>query len=210
MKLLLQISLFFIMLFIGYIFYNNYFADKKTQESSIVNSQTKKNNDSLKKNEIIIKDKEENEEIKNNVIKNLKYKLNIAESGTYEIRANSSEINLKNGEEIVLMKGVIAIFSDKKSNKLLINSDNAVFNSVNYNTLFSGNIKIQNKEDIITSNKLEFDFIKNIILVYENVKYIGLKGKIIVDNIKIDLITRNVEFFMNNDNDNVKILSINL
>ena len=207
MKLLLQISLFFIMLFIGYIFYNNYFADKKTQESSIVNSQTKKNNDSLKKNEIIIKDKEENEEIKNNVIKNLKYKLNIAESGTYEIRANSSEINLKNGEEIVLMKGVIAIFSDKKSNKLLINSDNAVFNSVNYNTLFSGNIKIQNKEDIITSNKLEFDFIKNIILVYENVKYIGLKGKIIVDNIKIDLITRNVEFFMNNDNDNVKILS---
>ena len=41
----------------------------------------------------------------------------------------------------------------------------------------------------------------------ENVKYIGLKGKIIVDNIKIDLITRNVEFFMNNDNDNVKILS---
>ena len=105
------------------------------------------------------------------------------------------------------MKGVIAIFSDKKSNKLLINSDNAVFNSVNYNTLFSGNIKIQNKEDIITSNKLEFDFIKNIILVYENVKYIGLKGKIIVDNIKIDLITRNVEFFMNNDNDNVKILS---
>ena len=207
MKLLLQISLFFIMLFIGYIFYNNYFANKKTQESSIVNSQTKKNNDSLKKNEIIIKDKEENEEIKNNVIKNLKYKLNIAESGTYEIRANSSEINLKNGEEIVLMKGVIAIFSDKKSNKLLINSDNAVFNSVNYNTLFSGNIKIQNKEDIITSNKLEFDFIKNIILVYENVKYIGLKGKIIVDNIKIDLITRNVEFFMNNDNDNVKILS---
>ena len=207
MKLLLQISLFFIMLFIGYIFYNNYFADKKTQESSIVNSQTKKNNDSLKKNEIIIKDKEENEEIKNNVIKNLKYKLNIAESGTYEIRANSSEINLKNGEEIVLMKGVIAIFSDKKSNKLLINSDNAVFNSVNYNTLFSGNIKIQNKEDIITSDKLEFDFIKNIILVYENVKYIGLKGKIIVDNIKIDLITRNVEFFMNNDNDNVKILS---
>ena len=207
MKLLLQISLFFIMLFIGYIFYNNYFADKKTQESSIVNSQTKKNNDSLKKNEIIIKDKEENEEIKNNVIKNLKYKLNIAESGTYEIRANSSEINLKNGEEIVLMKGVIAIFSDKKSNKLLINSDNAVFNSVNYNTLFSGNIKIQNKEDIITSNKLEFDFIKNIILVYENVKYIGLKGEIIVDNIKIDLITRNVEFFMNNDNDNVKILS---
>ena len=207
MKLLLQISLFFIMLFIGYIFYNNYFADKKTQESSIVNSQTKKNNDSLKKNEIIIKDKEENEEIKNNVIKNLKYKLNIAESGTYEIRANSSEINLKNGEEIVLMKGVIAIFSDKKSNKLLINSDNAVFNSVNYNTLFSGNIKIQNKEDIITSNKLEFDFIKNIILVYENVKYIGLKGKIIVDNIKIDLVTRNVEFFMNSDNDNVKILS---
>ena len=94
MKLLLQISLFFIMLFIGYIFYNNYFANKKTQESSIVNSQTKKNNDSLKKNEIIIKDKEENEEIKNNVIKNLKYKLNIAESGTYEIRANSSEINL--------------------------------------------------------------------------------------------------------------------
>ena len=209
MKLLLQISLFFIMLFIGYIFYNNYFVDKKTQETFIINSQTKKNNKTLKENEITIKDKdkEENKEIKNNVIKNLKYKLNIAENGTYEIRANSSEINLKDGQEIVLMKGVIAIFSDKNSNKLFISSDNAVFNSVNYNTLFKGNIKIQKEEDIITSNKLEFDFIKNIILVYENVKYIGLKGEIIVDNIKINLITRNVEFFMNNDNDNVKILS---
>ena len=209
MKLLLQISLFFIMLFIGYIFYNNYFADKKTQETFIINSQTKKNNNTLKENEITIKDKdkEENKEIKNNVIKNLKYKLNIAENGTYEIRANSSEINLKDGQEIVLMKGVIAIFSDKNSNKLFISSDNAVFNSVNYNTLFEGNIKIQKEEDIITSNKLEFDFIENIILVYENVKYIGLKGEIIVDNIKINLITRNVEFFMNNDNDNVKILS---
>ena len=38
---------------------------------------------------------------------------------------------IQNGEEIVLMKGVIAIFR-QKSNKLLINSDNAVFNSVNY------------------------------------------------------------------------------
>jgi len=195
------------MLFIGYIFYNNYFADKKTQETFIINSQTKKSNNTFKENEIKIKDKEENKVIKNNVIKNLKYKLNIAENGTYEIRANSSEINLKDGQEIVLMKGVIAIFSDKNSNKLFISSDNAVFNSVNYNTLFKGNIKIQKEEDIITSNKLEFDFIENIILVYENVKYIGLKGEIIVDNIKINLITRNVEFFMNNDNDNVKILS---
>ena len=207
MKLLLQISLFFIMLFIGYIFYNNYFAEKKTQKDSVVNPQTKKNNNNFKSNEIIIKDKEENEEIKNNVIKNLKYKLNITENGTYEIKANSSEINLKNGEEIVLMEGVTAIFLDKNNNKLFISSDSAVFNSVNYNTLFSGNIKIQHKENIITSNKLEFNFIKNNILVYENVKYIGLRGEIIVDNIKIDLLTRNVEFFMNNDNDNVKMLS---
>ena len=194
------------MLFIGYVFYNNYFAEKKTQKNSIVNPQTKKNNNSLKTDEIIIKE-EENEEIKNNVIKNLKYKLNITENGTYEIKANSSEINLENGEEIVLMKGVIATFSDKNSNKLFISSDSAIFNSVNYNTLFSGNIKIQHEENIITSNKLEFNFIKNNILVYENVKYIGLRGEIIVDNIKIDLITRNIEFFMNNDNDNVKILS---
>ena len=206
MKLLLQISLFFIMLFIGYVFYNNYFTEKQTQKNSIINSQTKKNNNSLKTNEIIIQE-EENEKIKNNVIKNLKYKLNITENGTYEIKANSSEINLENGEEIVLMKGVIATFSDKNSNKLFISSDSAIFNSVNYNTLFSGNIKIQHEENIITSNKLEFNFIKNNILVYENVKYIGLRGEIIVDNIKIDLITRNIEFFMNNDNDNVKILS---
>ena len=194
------------MLFIGYVFYNNYFTEKQTQKNSIINSQTKKNNNSLKTNEIIIQE-EENEKIKNNVIKNLKYKLNITENGTYEIKANSSEINLENGEEIVLMKGVIATFSDKNSNKLFISSDSAIFNSVNYNTLFSGNIKIQHEENIITSNKLEFNFIKNNILVYENVKYIGLRGEIIVDNIKIDLITRNIEFFMNNDNDNVKILS---
>ena len=72
---------------------------------------------------------------------------------------------------------------------------------------FKNNIKIKYLDNVITSKYLDFDFIKNNILVRENVEYSGNKGQFQTDNIKIDLITKNVEIFMNEKNKNIKIIS---
>ena len=52
---------------------------------------------------------------------------------------------------------------------------------------------------------MDFDFNNSLIKIYENVKYDGIQGNIITDNIKIDLITKKIEIYMSNNNDNVEV-----
>ena len=204
MKFVFQIILFFLLIFISFVFYNKYFLDNKsnknikTEDTKIITTEKKIQRESLENKATDNQD---------SLIKNLKYNVKLKDSGKYEIKSNFSELINQNGEEIILMKVVSATFTDNKNRKLLINSDAAEFNSATYNTYFKGNIKIRYNEHLITSNKLTFNFIKNNILVHENVVYTGLNGTIETDNIRIHLISKNVEIFMNDKNKNVKILS---
>ena len=209
MKLLFQITLLSLLVIISFIFYNKYLKETKIVEINN-NKETKiqdnKNEDSKKidENELLNK---ENDNSKKNLIKNLKYSVEVADSGKYEISSNLSQLIILNGIEVIFMKDVSAIFTDKNNKKVFINSNNAEFNSDNYNTLFTGNIRINYEDNLITSEKLHFNFIENNILVYENVIYKGLNGKIQTDNIKINLLSKNIEIFMNEKSENVKIIS---
>ena len=192
-------------------FYNKYFKEtnlvkiNKNKQTKIQSNKNEVLKKDIKGNEIL--NKEEDKE-KKNLIKNLKYNVEIADSGQYEISSKLSQlIILEDGIEIILMSKVSAIFTDKNNKKVFINSDNAKFNSENYDTLFEGNIKIRYEDNLITSEKLHFNFIENNILVYENVIYTGLNGKIQTDNIKINLLSKNIEIFMNEKINNVKIMS---
>ena len=105
------------------------------------------------------------------------------------------------------MDKVTAIYTNKNNKKLYISSESAEFNTNNYNTFFEGNINIKFEDNIITSDKLSFNFVENIILVYQNVIYQGLNGKLQTDNIKINIMTKNIELFMDDSKKNVKISS---
>ena len=210
MKLLFQITLLSLLVIISFIFYNQYLKETKIVEINN-NEETKiqdnKNEDSNKIDENKLSNKEDNRN-KENLIKNLKYSVELVDSGKYEISSNLSQlVVLENGMEVIYMKDVSAIFTDKNNKKVFINSNNAEFNSENYDTLFSGNIIIKYEDNLITSEKLHFNFIENNILVYENVIYTGLNGKIQTDNIKINLLSKNIEIFMNEKSKNVKIMS---
>ena len=210
MKLLFQIALLTLLIFISFVFYNEYFKEtnlvkiNKNKQTEIEINKNEALNKNIKENEISNK---ENDKDKENLIKNLKYNVEIADSGQYEIASKLSQLILLDGIEIILMNEVSAIFTDKFNKKVFINSDNAKFNSENYDTLFEGNIKIRYEDNLITSEKLHFNFIENNILVYENVIYTGLNGKIQTDNIKINLLSKNIEIFMNEKINNVKIMS---
>ena len=209
MKLLFQITLLSLLVIVSFIFYNKYFKETRIVET-IGNKETEiqyNKNEFSKINEKEISNKE-NSKGKENLIKNLKYSVELADSGKYEISSNLSQlIILENGVEIIFMEDVSAIFTDKNNKKVFIYSNNAEFNSDNYDTLFTGDIKIKYQDNLITSEKLHFNFIENNILVYENVIYKGLNGKIQTDNIKINLLSKNIEIFMNEKNENVKIMS---
>ena len=139
----------------------------------------------------------EDELIEKNIISNLQYNVELENNGKYEIKSSSSEIIYESGVEIVFMEDVIAIFTDYLDRKITVKSDKASFNSATYNTKFTNNTKIVYENHKITSDKIDFNFKENNILISENVIYTGLDKEINTDNIKINLIIKDVQFYMN-------------
>ena len=189
MKVFLQTFLFSILIIIGFFFYQTYFMKNESVEKIVIENNIKKNDITEKKN----------------IITNLQYNVKLGNNGNYEIKSTSSKIIYENGFEIVFMEDVIATFTDNQDRKVIIRSDKASFNSSTYDTKFRDNIKILYENHKITSDKINFDFKKNNILIFQNVIYTGLKEKINTDNIEINLITKDVQFYMDSKKDNVKI-----
>ncbi len=189
MKSVYQLLLISLLILISIFFYKYYF---KTYEQ--VNEV---------KNEIINENLEENQ---NNLIKNLSYKARFDDNKQYIITAETSELIYENDIEIVKMQKVTAKFIDEKNSPLVIISEYAKYNNSNYNTEFSGNILIKYKDNTIKSDNLDLDFVKNIATVYNNVEFDGSAGFAKTDNIKIDLISKKINIFMNNSINKVKII----
>ena len=193
MKFLIQVTLVCLLILITYVIYKTYFSEQKIIQTNQIEESPEKS--------LIEKDK--------NFIKNLRYEVNLSREGKYEIKSRLGEVNRKKGVEIILMKDVTALFTNLDNEIIYINSDYAEFNSDNYNTLFRDNIKIKNKDNIITADRLSFEYVQNNILVYGNVQYLGDYGKLKTDNIKINLTKQSIEIFMNNTKDDVIISSNN-
>jgi lipopolysaccharide assembly outer membrane protein LptD (OstA) len=126
-------------------------------------------------------------------------------SGKYVIEADLSELNYIGDIETVFMSNVTAEIIDTNNNKIIIVSDDAVFNTVTYNTTFKNNISINYLQNMITSDKIDFNFKKNIIIISENIIYKNLNTFIKTDNIKINLITKKIKMYMNDPEDKIEL-----
>jgi len=143
----------------------------------------------------------------NNLIKNLKYNVNFENNTSYTITALESELFYEKGNEIVLMKNVEAIFVNSDNEFLKITSKNARYNNFSYNTVFENQIKIEYLTNFITSEKLTLNFEENVVIISDNIVYEGLQGIGKADNIKINLLTKNIEISMSNSKEKIEIIS---
>ncbi len=190
MKRIIQLFLFFILLIISIFFYKTYFV-KEEKKEKIVSE----------------KEKVETSEIEKNLIKNLKYDVTLENGSRYTIISDRSKIIYVDNIELVSMEVVEAKFFSNDGSVLIITSDRAIFNNSSYNTKFEDNVVIKYLEHLITSDKLDLNFNENIVTIYENVIYEGYQGKIATDNAIIDLITKNIELFMNSPKQKVIVNS---
>ncbi len=189
MKKLIQLSIFLILIIVSFSFYFNFLKTNKTSD--------------LK--EIEIKENSSLLESDNNLIKNLEYNVTFDNNTKYTITAELSELKYEDDIEIVKMQFVTAIFNDKDGIPLIITSKNASYNNLNYNTSFSNSVKVIYLNNVLLSEKLDINFNKNIIKIYENVVYEGLQGTVKADNVKLNLVSKNMEIFMQNDNKKIEI-----
>jgi len=156
---------------------------------------------------IIIQDQKTNQS-ENNLIKNLNYEIRIEQNNEYKISSELSEITYKNGVELVLMSNVTAILKDQKNRVMFIKSDKATYNNNNYNTNFENNVQIRYLDNEIFAENMNLNFVDNYISVLDKVKYNGPTGTLEADNIKINLITKKINIFMNNSNRKILIKSL--
>ena len=195
MKKIAQFIIFLILIISAISFYNIYFKKDET----IVYS------DLVKKETLI--PQVSKKESQSNLIKNLMYDVKFENNSQYSISSDLSEITYSANDEIVNMQGVIAKIIDENNLSFTIVSNYAVFNNNTYETLFTKDVKITYLDNEISSQKLLLNFDENIVTISENVLYEGLQGLIQTDNIRINLKSKNVEIFMNNSKNKIKITS---
>ncbi len=141
----------------------------------------------------------------NNLIKNLKYNVTFDNDKEYIINSDLSEITYEDNAEIIKMKNVTAIFLDESIFPITVTADKAMYNNSTYDTYFSKNVKVSYMDNVILSDKIDLNFRENIIKIYENVEYEGDQGTLKSDNIKINLITKNIQIYMDDKENKVEI-----
>lgn len=194
MKKVIQLILIFILIISITIFYNKFFyeVDEVVEEVE----------------EKIIPQDPKIEQAENNIIKNLNYEIRIEQDNEYKISSELSEITYKNGVELVLMNNVTAVLKDQQNRIMYIKSDKATYNNNNYNTNFENNVQIRYLDNEIFAENMILNFEDNYISVLDKIKYNGPTGTLEADNIKINLITKKIDIFMNNSNRKILIKSV--
>ncbi len=144
-----------------------------------------------------------------NIIKDIKYSSKDLEGNEYTILAEEGEIDLNNSDVIFLKKINAYIKMIKKNEMIFIVSDYGKYNTVNYDTIFSKNVKIDYLNNKISGDYLDFSMIKNKLIISKNVIYTNPKNILKADVIELNTVTKDTKIFMHDSTKKVKIESIN-
>ena len=186
-RILIQILLSILILIIIFTVYQKYF--KKGQE----------------KKEIIKKEKIISEE--NNLI-NITYESVDKQGRKYVISAETG--TLRDEEpDLIYMSNVSAKIILKDGEIIYIDSLNAQYNTLNYDTKFQKNVKLTYIENKIFCENLNIFFKDNLIEAFNELTYKNLDIIMMADKIEIDLYTKNSKIF-NTSSDKVLIKKRNL
>jgi len=184
-KTLIQLILLLILILIFFFIFNKYFNTE--DEVDEVNNIISLNND---KNNLLNEDlKEKN--VDNEII-NLTYEKFDTNGNKYLIKAKKGILD-NELSNIIYMNEVEASLIYLNNEKLIIYSEEAVFNKENFKTTFSKEVKLLYQEQTLESDILEFLIDKNIAIFKDNVKYYNQELEAFADIVNINLLTREID-----------------
>ena len=197
---IIQIILFGFGLLIFIFTYLSFFQKTNSNYLNETERLEKSLEQSLDMKKIVKKDKDNDsviEEDKNasNIISDLSYK-NIDHKGNiFNINSKITKI-FEDKEDLNFMEVVVCRIFLLDGSIIEIFADKAIYNTINYNTEFVGNVLVVKDENKITSNNLDFIFDKNLITIYNNVKYKGYNKFLTADKVDINLLNHKVNVYM--------------
>jgi len=200
-KTLIQIVLFLILILVlSFIFYKYFYTSKPiTNATKNPASIILSDNSKAKENMEISDDSE---------IYNISYKKFDILNNVYLIEAEKGTIKNKN-PNIVIMTNVKASFTYLNNDKILISSNKAILDKENFQTNFFDDVKLTYQDHKLNSDSLEFLFNKNVAIFKDNVRYQNLDTKMFSNKITINLLTKDIEISSKNKLDKIKVQKTN-
>lgn len=149
-----------------------------------------------------------NEKIINNsnVIKNVNYSSKDRNGNEYIIIAEEGEIDLRN-KDIIYLKNIKSLIKLFNSGKITINSKFGKYNVLSYDTIFNENVYITYKDIEIYGDYLEFSIQNNLMRISKNVILVNPSNILKADGIDMDIQTKDIKIYMNEENKKVNIKS---
>ena len=187
-KILIQLLLFIILLSTAATYYYFYKNNKTNANVDKINNN---NEISINKNS-------------SNLIKNISYTSTDNLGNKFIIKSETGEISIDN-PKFVNMTNVKAIIYLINSDPIIIKSNYAKYNKINYETNFKEDILLTYQAHRITSQNLDLSFENNLATIYNKIVYDNNNVKISADILEIDLITKNSKIFMDNEYKKIKI-----
>ena len=144
-----------------------------------------------------------------NQIKDIKYSSKDLKGNEYILLAKEGEIDLDNND-IIFLKDVTAYIKIIKNNEIItIISRYGKYNTINYDTIFSDNVKINYLDNQIMGDYLDFSIMKNMLIISKNVVYTNPKNILKADVVELNTITKDTKIFMYNSKEKVNVESLN-
>ena len=194
-KIILLFIVVFFLIILNQFYFKNY--DKDQLDNSNKNPDIK-----------IEKEKLEEKTYSSNIIENVKYSSSDPEGNEYTIVASEGEIDIKNNQTIFL-KDVKATIKLKNSDIIIISSGFAKYNAANLDTIFTESVVIENLQNKITGEYLDFSILRKTIIISKNVVLNNNSNVLKTDVIEIDIDTKNTKFYMYEKDKKVSIVKTN-
>ena len=143
-----------------------------------------------------------------NIMENVNYSSKDADGKEYIISAIQGEIDYAN-PNIIFLTQVKALIKLKNSETITITSEYGKYNTENYDTIFSKNVKINYLDHEIIGEYLDFSLERDLMTISKKVTYSNLNNILKADVIEVDIESKNTRIFMYENNKKVKIKSKN-
>jgi LPS export ABC transporter protein LptC len=188
-KTTIQILLIFLIFLFSTLFYLKYFKNSQKISENIP-----------KEEQQIITSQNDN----STYIDNVNYISSDSRGNRYQITAEQAEIKIED-PDVMLLENVVAYIFNKDSDTAMITSNFGVYNSKNYDTIFSENVIVIYPGHKITGEYLDFSFLKDLGTISKKVIYSGDKINLFADKVEINLTTKDTKIFMNDTGKKVLI-----
>ena len=150
----------------------------------------------------------EGEVYSSNLIKDVKYSTKDNDGNEYTITAVEGEIDYSNSD-VIYLTDVKALIKLENSENISITSDFGKYNTENFDTIFSKNVKIDYINNKITGEYLDFSLERNSMLISKKVVYTNLENILKADALEIDIQSKESKIFMYESQKKVNIKSKN-